>query len=726
MKLSIRAVILSIFLLTITVGGSIVYGSEENGFSKGRIVIMSIDIDSISNTNDAAMFESLTGILSTLQPGEDFYFSTMDHPELFLGPFEAGSRNFIDYKSILAEKINAYSSENVVSLPEVVSQAYNIMGKKSAPAGSTLYLLGQGEVPREPEYTARHLDPIAEMFTANGWTITGITPTNADPSMIYLLDRIAMKTGSRRYELTIDDALQNITNKIMTRDSLGALALSGQAALARDEILTSTIKIAPGTKDATVILFKEDQYGSLKLNSPQRRDLIASDMTSLNVVETPHTVIWQIKDPTSGIWTVDAKGMEGDVSSWHISSNKFRLNLGIHDIIPTGEPLNLITYVTEASLMVSPGKNSLVRATVTDPDGHSVFYNLNDDGKYGDANAGDNYYSATIANPESEGDYGVSVELGWDELPSTVIEQLSFRAQAFPQMEVTQLNTDRMYLERRSNIATIFVNVAGHSFPVDPSSIRASFGEGEDSGQLDIIPREGTSDGRAWMYDVIFTPREEGITTLALNLDIEYAGQVRQQVSEAITLTAISLTKPEPEPEPVSALAPAPAPEPVPEPVPYTTVVEVAPANPPIAQSTGGFAIGLIGIPIALIALIIAGFTYHRAQTRPFGFIDNEDGSLLVNFEKLERSFFNKLIFPSMVRGKETNIPELDGITFKFRNDKVDIETFRVSPTVRVNSKPVVGEITLTNSSWIGSHGRLFNFLTGKETILAEHGFGDD
>ena len=58
MKLSIRAVILSIFLLTITVGGSIVYASEENGFPKGRIVIMSIDIDSISNGNDAAIFES--------------------------------------------------------------------------------------------------------------------------------------------------------------------------------------------------------------------------------------------------------------------------------------------------------------------------------------------------------------------------------------------------------------------------------------------------------------------------------------------------------------------------------------------------------------------------------------------------------------------------------------------------------------------------------------------
>ena len=711
MKLSIRAVILSIFLLTIAVTGSIAYASEESGFSKGRVVIMSVDIDSISNGNNSALFESLTGILSTLQPGENFYFSDMDNPELFLGPFEAGSKNFADYKPLIAEKITAYIPENDINIPEVVSQAYNIMGKESASAGSTLYLVGQRKVLADPEYTARRLDPIAEMFSASGWTITGITPTDADPSMNYILDRIATKTGSKRYELTIDDALRNITDKIMTRDSLGALSLSSQASLAKDEVLTSTIKIAPGTKDATVLFFKEDQYGSLKLNSPQVDEPATSGTASLNVVETPHTVIWQIKDPTPGVWTVDANGMEGKVSSWQISSNKFRLNLGMHDLIPTGEPLNLITYVTEESVMVSPGENSLVKVTVTGPDGRNVFYNLNDDGEYGDATAGDNYYSATIASPESEGDYVVKMELGWAESPNTVIEQLSFRAQAFPQMEVTQLNTDRMYLERRSNIATIFVNISGQSFAVDPSSIRASFGEGEDLGQLDIVPREGTSDGRAWMYDVIFTPTKEGITTLALNLDIDYAGQVRQQVSESIALTAISLPN----------LIPDPAPEPY-----NTTVIEVAPEVVQIAKSNAGIAVGLIGIPIALIALIIAGFTYHRAQTRPFGFIDNEDGSVLVDFQSLERSFFNKLLFPSMVKGKETAVSELDGITFKFRKDKVDIETFRVSPTVRIDDKPVVGEITLRNSSWIGSHGRLFSFFTGRESIVAEHGFGDD
>ena len=208
-------------------------------------------------------------------------------------------------------------------------------------------------------------------------------------------------------------------------------------------------------------------------------------------------------------------------------------------------------------------------------------------------------------------------------------------------------------------------------------------------------------------HQVLKKEVKPGITTLALNLNIEYAGQVHQQVSESLALTAINL--------------------PVSEPEPYSPVTsEAAIETTPITISEAGIAVGLIALPIALIALVSAGFIYQRSQPRPFGLINNEDGSVLIDFGKLERSKFRNLLFPSVIKGKETNIPELAGITFKFRKDKVDIETFRVSPTVRIDNKPIVGEITLRDSSWIGSHGRLFTFINGKNGISVEHGFGDD
>ena len=289
MKLSIRAAILSIFVLAITMSGSSIV--------KGRTVVISIDPSSISDNRNASLLESFTGILSTLQPGENFYFSTMDDPGHFWGPFEAGSMNFTSYKSLLEEKKAGYIPDNTLNMPEVVSQVYNLMGTESAPAGSTLYLVGSKEVPTDLEYTARRLDPLVDMFASRGWLITGITPINADPSMVFIIERISVKTGSVRYELTIDGAIRSITNKIMARDSLGALILSGQASLLNDEVLTSTIEIAPGTKEATIILFKEDPLGSLKLNSPMGLELAASDKASLSVVETPHAVKWKMKFP---------------------------------------------------------------------------------------------------------------------------------------------------------------------------------------------------------------------------------------------------------------------------------------------------------------------------------------------------------------------------------------------------------------------------------------------
>ena len=255
MKLSIRAAIFSILVIALTISGSIVQANEKSNFSNERTTVIAVDLASLSDTNNAYLFESFTGILSTLQSGENFYFSTMDEPGQFLGPFEAGSMNFTNYKSLLEEKIADYIPGNALNLPEVVSQAYNLMGTQSAPAGSTLYIFGNREVPSDLEYTAKLLDPLADMFASSEWIITGITPANADPSMVSILERVAVKTGSIRYELTIDAALRPIVNTIMTRDSLGSLTLSGQASLLNDEVLTSTIEIAPGTKETTVILF---------------------------------------------------------------------------------------------------------------------------------------------------------------------------------------------------------------------------------------------------------------------------------------------------------------------------------------------------------------------------------------------------------------------------------------------------------------------------------------
>ena len=71
------------------------------------------------------------------------------------------------------------------------------------------------------------------------------------------------------------------------------------------------------------------------------------------------------------------------------------------------------------------------------------------------------------------------------------------------------------------------------------------------------------------------------------------------------------------------------------------------------------------------------------------------------------------------MRGKETKVPELRDITFKFGREGVEIQSLNVSPTVRLNNEPIVGDAKLDDESWIGSQGKLFSFLSSGKLLRA-------
>ena len=68
--------------------------------------------------------------------------------------------------------------------------------------------------------------------------------------------------------------------------------------------------------------------------------------------------------------------------------------------MPTGEPVTITAYVTDEGVMVSPGVDAVMKATVTGPTGNEVVYSLNDIGKEGYVSAGDGDFSTSI--PMSE------------------------------------------------------------------------------------------------------------------------------------------------------------------------------------------------------------------------------------------------------------------------------------------------------------------------------------
>ena len=710
MKLLIQAGFLAISLIIGMVTTTAVFADEGAGKPSNRINILMLDMDVTSEESGKNMMESLMGLLSTFGVG-DYYLSTMDTPEVFYGPYKSGDINFSNINVALDTLVNAHQNGLSVDMPGTLSEAYNFLALGSAPVGSTLYLIGNGEIESDSTYAAKYLDPLSDLFSENDWKITGVTTENSSVSMINVLDRISSNTGSESYLLNATGGLKEITDYLMSKNSLGSLMESGNGNLAVSDVLKTKVNVAPGTKDLTLVFFKNDSSGSLRLNNPNGIEASAGDRTSSRVLETPYAVIWELEDPSPGTWSVDAKGIDGSVSAWHFATNKYRLNLINDKIMPTGEPVTITAYVTDEGVMVSPGVDAVMKATVTGPTGNEVVYSLNDIGKEGDVTAGDGYYSTSIPMSDLAGLYEVVLNLGWSGLDNTLTESREFKTQPFPSLEVTTLNTSQLYAGNTAVVANVLVNVAGEPVAVTPDSITlGSSNEGTDSGILELIPRELTQDGRAWMYDVAFTPKSDGITSLTMSLDINYAGRLHMYVADTLTLDAIKI--------------------PVVPPTPYenNVVTSVVP-NPVIVDQNGGFQIPieLVGIPVAIAALLLALTLYQRSLTRPFGILSNETSNTLVDFTNLKRSRFRSIFTPSVVHGSETGILELDGITFRFNGDRVEMYSVSVSPTVRVDNQPIVGEVVLKDRTWIGTRGRLFNFVTGVNNDPSpESTFGDD
>ena len=710
MKLLIQTGFLAITIIIGMVTTTAVFADEGTDVPSNKMNILMLDMDVTSEESGKNMIESLAGLLSTFGIG-DYYLSTMDKPEVFYGPYKAGDINFSNLGMALDILVAAHQNGSAVDMPGALSEAYNFLALDSAPAGSTLYLIGQGEIESDSTYAAKYLDPLSDLFSENDWKITAITTENSSVSMIAVLDRVSSNTGSRSFLLNPTGGLKEITDYLMSMNSLGTLIESGNGNLAVSDALKTKVNVAPGTQDLTLVFFKNDSSGSLRLNNPDGIDASAGDRTSSRVLETPYAVIWELEDPAPGTWSVDAKGIDGVVSSWHFATNKYRLNLINDKIIPTDEPVTITAYVTDDGIMITPGVDAVMQATVTGPTGNEVVYNLNDMGSEGDVIAGDGYYSTSIPLSDVSGVYKVVLNLGWSGLDNTLTESREFKTQPFPTLEVTTLNTTQLYPGQTSVVANVLVNVAGEAVAVAPDSITlGSSNEGSNSGILELAPRELTQDGRAWMYDVLFTPSKDGITSLVMSLDINYAGRMHKYVADTLTLNAIKL--------------------PVVPPAPYenNVVSNVVPA-PVQAESNATFQmpVELIGIPIAVIALLLAVTLYQKSLTRPFGILSNETSNTLVDFTNLKRSKIKSIFTPSVVHGSETGISELDGITFRFNGDRVEMYSVSVSPTVRVDNQPIVGQVVLKDRTWIGTRGRLFNFVTGVNNDPSpESTFGDD
>ena len=697
-----------------------------------QMFVIVADGASLRDSEESAyLTRSLMGLIATLKPDHQFVVIRVEDPSDILGPY--GAREF-DARGVQYEflgRIMSTETNEGGRFSYALAEAHAVLGAERAAVGSAIYVIAGSSPETDFDRQYRRSIPLLTRFKERGWHIDGISLPGAPGQATEFLSKIAFSSGGQVFELSVSDGLKQLTDSILSRGARGSLTPAGRRVLKRNEVMTSFVNIAPGTRETTLLFFKESPFGYLRLSNPDGFDVSAGDRTSSYVVETPHVVAWRITDPAPGRWRVDARGMEGLTAAWEHSINKYSIVFNTVAPVPLNEATTISAYVTDGDQVLALQGVRLF-ASVTTPDGGTLVHELKDDGTHRDAEAGDGYFTATLSPLRTSGDHEVELELSWAEVDYQLFSRTSFTAQAFPTVEVKPVQPDGLVPGERTKVATVYVHVQGEPYAVDAGQLTASTGDAiekelqaalvraqpepvgdtetilpppiltsDTEPMLELEPRRLFGDGPAWEFDVYFTAQDEGVETVVFELNLEYAGTEYSHTSRSIVVTAASPIVVVEQVEKVVRAAPVAA---SPAPQPLSAV--------PFQSEPSGFP----WVLMLVLGLIVAGglgaaAVYLLTQGRPYGYLYNDLDEPLVDFSKVERHPLVSFFLRGSIRGSELNVPELAGVVFQFSKSRIRLRSLGDHPTIRVNNQPLVKQAPVRDRTWIGTGGKLFTFL---------------
>ena len=716
--------------------------SEAESVGARQMAVVIADRDAIRASEDSGyLFESLFGLLTTLRPEDRMAFVPVQEPEDVVGPVGGAEA---DLRLMIADidSIMAGTPLEPASLVDAMVEASSVMGDERALSGSDVYLIVADDARVALDRQHSNLAPLLSRFQENGWRVNGIMLPETTSSVKQFLGKMAEDSGGSVYDLSAEGGLTELGQAILSEDLRGSLSPLGQRDLYPSEVMTTAVDVSPGTEETTVIIVKETPDGSLRISNPDGLDSSQGDRSSSRVIETPHVVAWKLTDPAVGSWMVDIGGVEGRVSVWSHSTNRYSLVLGNSEPIPTGQPATISAYITEDGRPVKLHGITVV-ARLTTPDGANLAYTMNDNGENGDVVSGDGYYSVGLGPLQSIGEYETVLEMWWPDHTYMVSSGSSFTTSAFPAIRVEPGKLNELESGVRALVATVYVHVQGEPYAIQSEQLTASIGtpfeqgrravlgqgkvaqgsEGqslptptsapEGFGLLEVEPQRLFGDGPAWEYQVYYTPSSEGRRDLFFDLDLEYSGVRYAHSSEALRLTSLAPVVPEVAPvvPEVAPVAPVAA-EISPPAVPVTVPVTISPTSVTVVAETQSMAVWPVVVALVLIIAVIATvLAYLLTQARPRGYLYNDLNEPIVDFSKLKRGPAVALFLKNLVPGRDLNVPELSGLVFMFTRSGVKLRSAGEHPTVRVNNQPLINEAEIDDQTWIGSGGKLFTFM---------------
>ena len=425
-------------------------------------------------------------------------------------------------------------------------------------------------------------------------------------------------------------------------------------------------------------------------------------------------VIWRVNDPAQGNWKAEARGDGGVVSANLHLINRYTVELQYLGAVPVDHPETLIVAaVLDRGELVSP--DATVEARITDPSGYSIVHELNDAGLQGDSIPLDGYFSLTLPPVNAEGRYEVELRLSWPDVDHSIVSLAEFEAQHFPTIAVTPEAVDGLEPGVTAKVASVLVNINGQPYTVlsDELTVNVVSSDETPAGEVTKIPHEMVTEGKAYGFDIYYTPPTEARSTMIFGLGVEYAGRQYIYSTDSMVVSSIPGAAPAPAAPPAPA-QPAPTAAPAAPAQPAPTAAPPPPTAQPEPSEGLSFSIPLAAVIIALAAVgiaILGIILYWLTRPTPFGYLYTEEGELMVDFSAIVRRPVDNLMKRSRIDGDELDLPGFGVVSFVFGSETAIMVSTQVGPnTVRVNNQPVTDTMEIHDNSLIGASGRIYFF----------------
>ena len=681
--------------------------SADSAFSRPitTIVVDGISVRSSEAAADLAV--SFVSLLDTLQGEDLFMLMVTDDSTHFVGPHRptdpAYNQVRANFDAILRWPVTIRSD----GLEKALSETHAALIEERAAEGSSIYLLVGDSPQNDFDSLSSSVGPLVAKLAEQGWSLNGVSLPGAPGSAKNFLSEVSSASGGSMVDLSTYVGLTAAADHVLGLRARGTLAEVGSRRLAAHEIMSSVVSVAPGTSNATILIFRDSAQGSFQLSDPTGF-AISEERTAYQIDESPNAIVWEIQDPLPGHWRVDSRGIAGNVSVWDYSNNAYRIVLQPVGTVPLGEPSFLAAYIAEGDRLVKLDDVQVI-ARVTAPDEATLKLEMRDDGNGGDQVAGDGVYLAQLPPLSAGGDYQVQLELSWAEFNHSLTSFESFSAERYPSVLVDSLQVDNLVPGERTHVADVLIHIdsAPYSVPHEALIPVVNGAPGSET-EVEVVARSLFGEGPAWEYDVFLTVSEPGTYSVAIQLTADFGGAMFSKLSEMIVLRSEVAGAPvvvPPVEKPAVAVQPAVAQPVAVQPVAAQPVPAVAAQDPMSLQW-----LALLVVP--LLAIAGGAVVYFLLQTRPYGYIYGDREERLVDFSAIRRNPLVAIFRRSYVRGAELGIPGLENVAFRFSRGTIHVHRGKSSQsTVRVNNQPLVDRAVVQNRTWIGARGKLYTFL---------------